>query len=113
MKSCYPQDMRRLLPALVVLACLIVTYFVLRPRVLWLDSFEGVVVSRAESPVTIVESSQTAHTSTYHLEVETDGGRRIRVEVDSLLYFQARRGCRVSKPPFSQKLHLIGGSQPR
>ena len=102
--------MKKLLTLVIIVGLLAGAYFLLRTRVLWLDSFEGTITERAIDEVATVKRAGAQTISSFFLSVETDDGRSVVVPCDQLQYFRARRGMRVHKSPFSSSLVLQSGS---
>lgn len=102
--------MKKLLTPIIIVGLLVAAYFLLRTRVLWLDSFEGTITERAIDQVATVKKANSQTISSFFLSVETDDGRSLVVPSDQLQYFRARRGMRVHKAPFSSTLVLQSGS---
>jgi hypothetical protein len=101
---------KKLLTPIIVVGLLVGAYFLLRTRVLWLDSFEGTISERSIDEVATVKTAGSQTIASFFLSVETDDGRSVVVPSDQLQYFRARRGMRVHKAPFSSSLVLESGS---
>jgi len=100
--------LRKAIKLLVFLAIVVGGYFLLRPHVLWLDSFEGEIVARVEKSVpTVIDKRHAQNISEYYFDILTDDGREMTVPVDQLTYFKARASMRIVKRPFSSKISLI------
>jgi len=98
---------KKILDLLVLAAILAGAYFLLRPRVLWLDYFEGEIQDKREQELaTVSDRRVTQEISHYFLDVSTSDGRSLEIEVPQDVYFRARRGMKVHKPPFTSGLQL-------
>jgi uncharacterized protein YxeA len=100
--------MKKIISLVVIAAIAVGAYFLLRHRVLWLDSFTGVIEERVEDEVATSRTDGVGQKQSYYFfEVLTDDERQVRVEVDQLQYFRARSGMRVAKRPFTGAIELI------
>ena len=99
--------MKKLLSLVVVCALLAGGYLLLRPRVVWLDFFEGTIVAKIEDEVATVGKSIGQRISKYYLDIKTDSGRQVRVPVEQLTYFDSDEGMRVHKGPFTTSIELL------
>jgi hypothetical protein len=100
--------MKRIVRYLIVVALLLAAWYVARPRVLWLDYFEGTITDRYERPVpTVREGRKTQELSEYYWQVLTQDARRLEVEVPQDRYFRSRIGMKVKKAPFTVEVELI------
>ena len=100
--------MRKAIKLLVFLIIVVGGYLLLRPHVLWLDSFEAEILTRVEKSVpTVVDKRHAQNISEYYFDILTDDGRELTVPVDQLTYFKARVSMRVAKQPFSSEISLI------
>ena len=100
--------MRSLVKVLILLAGLAGGYFLLKPHVVWLDTFEGIIQDKVDKEVpTVVDKKYAQNITQYYLVIETDDDREVTVEVDQLLYFRSRTSMRVSKAPFTSQIELI------
>ncbi len=100
--------MKKRISILVVAGLLVGAYFWLRPRVVWLDGFDGTIQSKVEEQLPTVGATGGREISRYCLDVMTDSGRLVRVPVAPLIYYEAAVGMRVHKSPFSSGLELQG-----
>jgi hypothetical protein len=99
--------MRAVIKVAVVAGLLVGFYLLFRTKILWLDSFEGTITERLEEKTpTVIDDKLTQNLSRFYLQIRTDDGRDVRVEVDQLEYFRSRRGMRVSKAPFGVSVEV-------
>lgn len=99
--------MKKILTMLVVAGLLVGAFFLLHKQILWLDFFDGTIRERIEDQVATVSKAGNQSISYYFFAIETDDGRLVQAPVDQLVYFRAREGMRVSKPPFSPAVSLV------
>jgi hypothetical protein len=100
--------MRGLVKGLILLVGLAGGYFLLKPHVVWLDTFEGTILTKVEKEVpTVIDKKHAQIITEYFFVVETEGNRELTVQVDQLLYFRAREGMQVSKAPFTNRIELV------
>jgi hypothetical protein len=100
-------SLRRVLPLLILAVALAGAFFLLRTRVLWLDSFEGTIVEKVDKLVPTVIDRRAQDISEYSLVIDTDDGRQVTVRVEQLLFYESREGKRVGKSPFSLAVRLL------
>jgi hypothetical protein len=100
-------SLRRVLPLLILAVALAGAFFLLRTRVLWLDSFEGTIVEKVDKLVPTVIDRRAQDISEYSLVIDTDDGRQVTVRVEQLLFFESREGKRVGKSHFSLAVRLL------
>ena len=99
--------MKKFFEIIIVLGVLTGTFFALHTRVPWLDYFDGTIVDREERSVaTVTRKGHAQDISEYFLDIETDSGRKVKMQVDQLLYFRSRNSMRVTKRPFSSRVDL-------
>lgn len=113
MQYCYGQRAEQLtlkqkiLNLLILAAIVGGAYFLLRHRVLWLDSFDGVIEDKLEQELaTVSDSRKTQEISHYFLRIGTRDGRTLDIEVPQDIYFRARRDMEVHKSPFTTAVQL-------
>jgi hypothetical protein len=100
--------MKRLLKIIILLAVLAGAYIGLRPRILWLDYFDGTITDKVVTTIpTVLDKKHAQHLSDYFFIVVTDDDRELKVQVEQLQYFRARPQMRVSKKPFSANIELL------
>jgi len=99
--------MKWAIKAVVLVAILAAAYFLLRHKVLWLDSFDATIVKKLEKALPTVVDQHAQEISSFYYEIETDDNRHLTVEVDQLQYFRSREGMRVVKEPFSLDVRLL------
>ncbi|HUU03884.1 MAG TPA: hypothetical protein VM425_20785 [Myxococcota bacterium] len=99
--------MKKIFKIIIVLGVLTGAFFALHTRVLWLDYFDGTIVDKEERSVaTVTRKGHAQDISEYFLDIETDSGRKVKMQVDQLLYYRSRNSMRVRKRPFSSRADL-------
>jgi len=99
---------KRLLKIVILLAVLAGAYFGLKPRILWLDYFDGTITEKVVTTIpTVLDNKHAQHMNSYFFIVATDDDRELKVAVEQLQYFRARPQMRVSKKPFSSDITLL------
>jgi len=99
--------MKRFFKIIIVLGVLTGAFLALHTRVPWLDYFDGTIVDKEERSVaTVTRKGHAQDISEYFIEIETDSGRKVKMQVDQLLYFRSRNKMRVSKGPFTSRVDL-------
>jgi hypothetical protein len=101
------KPLKQVMKILVFAGVVLAAYFLLKPRVYWLDSFMGTVEEKVETATPTVRDRRPVETSDYFLRVATDDGRELTVRVDQLVYFKAREGMQVVKESFSNELRIL------
>lgn len=100
--------MKRIYKIVVVLAVVAGAFFALHTRIGWLDYFTGTIVNKAEKSVaTVTRKGHAQDISEYFFDIETDSGRKVRMQVLQIQYFRARVNMRVTKAPFSSRVELL------
>jgi hypothetical protein len=102
------RDFTRQMCKWLLLFGLIVGFFLLlRPHVIWLDSFEGVLIEKTTKMVPTLVNGELLDVSEHYFVVEEDDGRQINMQVDQLKYFRASIGNRIVKKSFRSEIELI------
>jgi hypothetical protein len=100
--------MKWVIKAVVLVAILVAAFFLLRTKVLWLDSFDATIIQKVEKVLPTVVDQHAQKISSFFFDVVTDGdNRELTVEVDQLQYFRAREGMRVTKESFGLDVRLL------
>ena len=100
--------MKRIYKIVVILAVAAGAFFLLHAHVIWLDYFNGTIVNKAEKTVaTVTKKGHAQDISEYFLDIETDSGRKVRIQVPQLQYFSSQVNMRVTKAPFSSHVELV------
>ena len=99
-------QIRRVITPLIFVVAVVGAFFLLRKHITWLDYFEGTVADRLDQQTSALVERRYTEISEYFLVVDTDDGRQVTVPVEQLVYFEARKGMRIEKSPFTQKVRL-------